>query len=318
MKVAIVGVGGVGGVFAALLTRAGVDVALVARGRILEALKSDGLQVSSSLGELSVRSVAAAADPSSLGRADVVVVAVKAWQVSEIAPRLLPLLKPDSVVIPVQNGVEAADQLQAVLPAGAVVGGICHVQAWIDRPGHVTHVGIPPLVTLGELSGKVSPRLEHIAEALKAAGMTVVLSSNIRADLWEKLLFVEPLGSVGAVTRVPVDVLRSVPESRAMLVEAMQEVSRVAASLGIQVHPEAVDRSMKRVDSLPAGSTASLQRDIADGRPSELEEQTGAVVRFAQRTRTAAPLHAYLRSALLPQELLARQKQPAATSRDRG
>ncbi len=308
MKVAVVGSGGVGGLLAGLLARAGIEVALLARGQTLQVLRTEGLHVTSPLGDFTIRPVVASADPSALGRADIVVVAVKAWQVSEVAPQLLPLLKPDTVVIPVQNGVEAADQLQAVLPAGSVVGGICHVQAWIDKPGHVTHVGIPPLLTLGELSGKVSPRLENIAEAFKRAGMTMVLSSSIRADLWEKLLFVEPLGSVGAVTRVPVDVLRSVPESRAMLVEAMQEVSRVAASLGIQVPGEAVDRSMKRVDSLRAGSIASMHRDIAEGRPSELEQQTGAVVRFAKETRTAAPLHAYLRSALLPQELQARQK----------
>jgi len=312
MKVVVVGSGGVGGLLAGLLARAGIEVALLARGQTLQTIRTEGLQVTSPLGDFTIRPVAASADPSALGRADVVVVAVKAWQVSEVAPRLLPLLKRESVVIPVQNGVEAADQLQAVLPAGSVVGGICHVQAWLEKPGHVTHVGIPPLLTLGELGGKVSPRLETIAAAFKRAGITMALSSSIRADLWEKLLFVEPLGSVGAVTRVPVDVFRSVPESRAMLVEAMQEVARVAAALGIQVAADAVERSMKRVDSLPAGSIASMHRDFAEGRPSELEQQTGAIVRFATEARTSAPLHSWLRSALLPQELQARQKQTAA------
>jgi len=312
MRVAVVGSGGVGGLFAGLLARAGIEVALVARGQSLQTIQTEGLHVTSPLGDFTIRPVAASADPAALGRADVVLVSVKAWQVSEVAPKLLPLLKPDSVVIPVQNGVEAADQLQAVLPKGSVAGGICHVQSWIDKPGHVIHVGIPPLLTLGELSGKVSPRLEAIAEAFKRAGITMALSSSIRADLWEKLLFVEPLGSIGAVTRVPVDIFRSVPESRAMLVEAMQEVSRVAAALGIQVRADAVDRSMKRVDSLPAGSIASMHRDIAEGRPSELEQQTGAIVRFATQTRTSASLHSWLRAALLPQELQARQKQTSA------
>jgi len=312
MRVAVVGSGGVGGLFAGLLAHAGIEVALLARGQTLQAIQSEGLHVTSPLGDFTIRPVVASADPAALGRADVVLVSVKAWQVSEVAPRLLPLLKPDTVVIPVQNGVEAADQLQAVLPKGSVAGGICHVQSWIDKPGHITHVGIPPLLTLGELSGKVSPRLEAIAEAFKRAGITMALSSSIRADLWEKLLFVEPLGSVGAVTRVPVEIFRSVTESRAILVEAMQEVSRVAAALGTKVRDDAVDRSMKRVDSLPAGSIASMHRDIAEGRPSELEQQTGAIVRFATQTRTSAPLHSWLRSALLPQELQARQKQTTA------
>lgn len=317
MKVAVVGVGALGGLFAALLQRAGIEVALVARGRMLEALEKDGLRVNSPLGEFTVRGVAASADPAKLGQADVILVAVKAWQVREIAPTLAPMIKQDTVVIPVQNGVEAADQLQAALPPGVVVGGVCHVLAWVDKPGHLTHVGIPPQLTLGELNANatVSPRLQVVAEAFKRAGATMALSSNIRVDLWDKLLFVEPLGSVGAVTRVSVDVLRSVPASRAMLVETMQEIARVATSLGIQVHPAAVDRSMKRVDSLPPGSTASMHRDIVDRRPSELEEQTGAVVRFAQQTRTAAPLHGFLHSALLPQELLARGKGTASSTR---
>jgi 2-dehydropantoate 2-reductase len=238
----------------------------------------------------------------------VVVVAVKAWQVSGIAAGLQPLLKQDSTVIPTQNGVEAADQLQAALPGRAVVGGVCHVIAWLAQPAHVVHQGIPPQLTLGELSGGVSPRLEKIAQEFKRAGMTMFLSPNIQSDLWEKLLFVEPLGSVGAVTRVSADVFRSVPESRAMVVDAMREIQRVSTTLGIQLRADPVERSMARLDSLPAGATASMHRDIVEGRLSELEEQTGAVVRFGRKANAPAPVHEWLRSALLPQELQARKR----------
>ncbi len=318
MKVAVIGSGGVGGLVGGLLARAGIDVAFLARGRTLHALQQQGLHVASPLGDFSIRPAVASSDPAALGRSDVVLVAVKTWQVMGIAPTLLPLLKHDTTVIPVQNGVEAADQLQAVLPTGTVVGGICHVLAWLEQPARVVHRGRAPLINLGELGGKVSPRLESIAETFRRAGISMALSPDIRADLWEKLMFVEPLGSIGAVTRVPVDVFRSVPESRAMLLEAMQEIQRISKALGIQLRPEASEISISRLDALPAGSTTSMHRDIVEGRPSELEEQTGAVVRFANETRSAAPVHAWLRSALLPQELQARKAEPGAAAKSTG
>lgn len=307
MRVAVVGAGGLGGLLGGLLARAGIEVAFLARGESLRALQREGLQVASPLGDFGIHPVVASADPVALGRADVVLVAVKAWQVSGIAPTLPPLLKQDSTVVPLQNGVEAADQLRAALPAEAVVGGICHVLSMVDKPARIVHKGIPPLITFGELNGSVTRRLEVIAEAFRGAGIKMALSANIRADLWEKLLFVEPLGSIGAVTRASVDVFRSVPETRAMLVEAMREVERVSGSLGIRLRAEAVEKSIDRADALPVGSTASMHRDIVEGRPSELEQQTGAVVRFASEARTAAPVHAWLRSALLPQDLQARK-----------
>jgi 2-dehydropantoate 2-reductase len=318
MLVAVIGSGGLGGLVGGLLARAGIEVVFLARGRTLQVLQQQGLRVTSPLGDFSIQPVVASSDPAVLGRSDVVLVAVKAWQVKGIAPMLLPLLKNDTTVIPVQNGVEAGDQLQAVLPTEAVVGGICHVLAWLEQPAHVVHRGKGPLITLGELSGKVSPRLEKIAEAFRGAGISMALSADIRADLWEKLMFVEPLGSIGAVTRVPVDVFRSVPESRAMLLGAMQEVQKISEALGIRLRPEAFEKSTARVDALPAGSTTSMHRDIVEGRPSELEEQTGAVVRFAKETRSAAPLHAWLRSALLPQELQARKVEMGAATSSTG
>ncbi len=315
MRVAVMGAGGVGGLLGGLLARAGIEVGFLARGPSLQALNEAGLHVDSPLGQFSIHPVVASADPAALGSADVVLVAVKAWQVSGAAPSLRPLLKDGSTVIPVQNGVEAADELQAALPPHCVVGGVCHVLAWVDKPAHVVHKGIAPLLTLGELGGSVTPRLEKIADAFRRAGISMSLSPNIRADLWEKLLFVEPLGSIGAATRVSIDVFRSVPESRAMLVEAMREVQRVSAALAIRVRPDAVERSMVRVDALPPGATASMHRDIVEGRPSELEQQTGAVVRFGRQANAAAPVHEWLRAALLPQELQARKTGAKPASR---
>jgi 2-dehydropantoate 2-reductase len=312
MRFTIVGAGGLGGLLGALLSRAGNEVSFVARGESKKVLIRQGIEVASPMGRFSVGPLRASEDPADLGAAEVVIVAVKAWQVPEVAPSLNPLLGPGTVVIPLQNGVEAADQLQRALRPGSVLGGVCHVLSWIEKPGQVVHQGSPPLVTLGELGERTGRRLEQLAEVFQAAQIKTVLSSNIRGDLWEKLLFVEAVGSVGAVTRVSADVFRAIPQSRSMLMAAMREVQAVAGDLGVQMRADAVDHALARVDRLPAGATTSMQRDIMEGRPSELEDQTGAVVRLGAKGRSSVPVHEFMLAALLPQERRARLPRAAA------
>ncbi|HYQ81541.1 MAG TPA: 2-dehydropantoate 2-reductase [Anaeromyxobacteraceae bacterium] len=305
MRIAMVGAGGVGGLFGGLLARAGEEVVLLARGSHLQAIRRDGLTVDSPLGRFTVRPQASD-DPAALGAVDAVVVAVKTWQVKEVAPRLRPLLGPATVVVPMENGVEAAAELQAALGAGPVAGGLCHVMAWIEGPGAVKHAGFGPKVTLGELAGGGSERLERLAAAMRKAGMEAAVVDDIRTALWEKFLFIDPLSSVGAATRAPVGEMLAVPETRALLLATMREVEALARKSGARLAPDAVDRTLKRVESLPADGTASMQRDVLAGRPSELHEQTGAVVRLGRAAQVPVPVHEALYGALLPQERKAR------------
>jgi 2-dehydropantoate 2-reductase len=237
---------------------------------------------------------------------DAVVVAVKTWQVKEVAPRLRPLLGPATVVVPMENGVEAAGELAAALGPGPVAGGLCHVLAWIEGPGAVKHAGFGPRVTLGELGGGGSERLERLAAALRRAGMEAAVVDDIRTALWEKFLFIDPLSSVGAVTRAPVGEMVAVPETRALLLAAMREVEALARKSGARLPQEAVERTLARVEGLPADATASMQRDVLAGRPSELHEQTGAVVRLGRAAGVPVLVHEALYGALLPQERKAR------------
>ncbi|HEY6105518.1 MAG TPA: 2-dehydropantoate 2-reductase [Anaeromyxobacteraceae bacterium] len=305
MRIAIVGAGGVGGLFGTLLKRAGEEVAFVARGAHLEAIRRDGMRVESPLGTFTAHAPASD-DPAALGTADAVLVAVKTWQVKEVAPRLRPLLGPATVVVPMENGVEAADELAAALGPGPVAGGLCHVLAWIEGPGAVRHTGFAPRVTLGEMAGGGSERLERLAAALRKAGMEAAVVADIRTALWEKFLFIDPFGSVGAVARAPVGELLSVPETRALLVAAMREVEALGRARGARLAPDAVERTLARVEALPPEATASMQRDVQAGKPSELHEQTGAVVRLGRDAGVPVPVHQVLYGALLPQERRAR------------
>jgi 2-dehydropantoate 2-reductase len=315
MRVAVFGSGGVGAYFGGRLARAGHSVAFVARGPHLEALRRDGLAVESVAGDFTVRPVEATSDPREIGPVDVVLVGVKAWQVRAAAEALGPLLGADTFVVPLQNGVEAADELGEVIGAGRVIGGLCRIMSFVAGPGRIKHTGIVPRIDLGEFDGRVSARVTALREALAAAeGVSAVVPPDIAVALWEKFLFIAPVSAVGAVTRMPAGVFRAVPETRAMLTESMVEILAVARARGVALGTDAVATTLAIVDGLPAEGTASMQRDILEGRPSELEYQIGAVVRLAARAGVAAPASAFLYASLLPAERRARASRPDSSA----
>jgi 2-dehydropantoate 2-reductase len=308
MRIAVIGAGGVGGVFGGLLAHAGNDVSFVARGEHLAAIRAGGLRVHGPWGTHTVR-VQVADVPSGLAGGapfDAILVCVKAGQVIEVAPRLRPLVGPDTVVVPLQNGVEAAARLAGALGEGPVAGGLCHVIAWREGPGEVRTTGTTMQITVGEMAGGGSPRLERLAAAIRASGAGAVVAEDVVAAAWEKFLFIEPFSSVGAATRAPLGVMRAEPRTRALLVAVAEEVAAVARALGVRIAPDAVARTVARYDELPPATTSSMQRDVVAGRPSEIEEQTGALVRIAGEVGVSVPAHDLLLAILLPQEAAAR------------
>jgi 2-dehydropantoate 2-reductase len=307
MRIGIVGAGGVGGLVAGLLARAGSDVALVARGAALAAIRAHGLRVESPLGTFTVP-VEAAAAPDELAPAHAVLLAVKAWQVPEVATAVRPFVAEGGFVVPLQNGIDAPDQCVAALGADTVLGGLCHMLSWIVEPGTVKHVGDTPRFTLGAWGAPLAGREAGLVRALEAAGMSVHVATDFPAALWEKFLFIASFGGVGAVARATAGALRATPETRRLLVAACGEVRAVAAAKGIALAADVVSRTVAFVDALPEGATASLQRDIVAGRPSELAALSGAVARIAVETGAPAPVHTMIHAALLPQERAARAR----------
>jgi 2-dehydropantoate 2-reductase len=309
MRVVVVGAGGVGGLVGGLLARSGVEVGFVARGAQLAALREHGLRVESARGSFHLERVDVSEDPAALAPADAVLVAVKGWQVGELAPRLAPLLSGGGgFAVPLQNGIEAADTLARSLGEDRVVGGLCHLSAWVESPGLVHHMGDVLRVTIGERRGGKSPRVELLAEALRAANMDVLVSDDIDVAVWEKFLFIAPFGAVGAVTRAPIGVVRTVPETRALVTSSMEEIAALARARGVRLDPKAVAKALAILDGFPPAVTASMQRDIQAGRPSELLDQTGVVVRMGREAGVAVPVNAFLLAALLPQEQAARAR----------
>jgi len=305
---AIVGAGGVGGYFAAVLARAGYPVSVVARGAQLEAIRRDGLRILSPKGDFTTKVEQASDKPEDLGPVDAVILAVKAWQVTEAATEMRPLLTPTTRVLPLENGVEATAQVQQVLGPKHSLMGLCRIVAFVVSPGCIRHGGLDPTIALGEPDGSaLSGNALALAEALKAAGVTVQTPPDIHAALWEKLIFIAALSGTGAVTRSTIGEVRTCPPTRELLRQLMEEVAAVARSRGIRLSEDVVKQTLAFVDASPADGTASMQRDIAAGKPSELEAIIGAVVRFGDETAVSTPAMDYVYASLLPQEKRARR-----------
>ena len=311
IKFAVMGAGGVGGYFAAVLARAGYSVALIARGEHAEAIRTRGLAIKSSKGDFTCKLAQVAESPAEIGPVDFVLLAVKAWQVPGVAPQLRPLLGPDTRILPLQNGVEATGQLDQALGRGSALMGLCRIISARTAPGQIVHGGLDPMIALGESDGSpLSPAGMELASALRHAGVTVETPPDIRAALWGKLVFIAAASAVGAATRSTVGECRTLAPTRALLERLMEEVAAVGRAEGVALGADLVPGLMAFVETIPAHGTASMQRDILDGRPSELESIVGAVVRMAAARRVPVPALETIYAALLPQETRARSATP--------
>jgi len=263
--------------------------------------------VESLAGDFTVRPAEATSDPREVGPVDAVLLCIKAWQVREAAAALGPLLAPETFVVPLQNGVEAADEVAQAAGRERVLPGLCRIMSFVAAPGRVRHAGVNPRIEVGEWDGVTTARLARLRDAFATArGVSFVVPPDIASALWEKFLFIAPVSAVGAVTRMPAGAFRGLPETRSVLVQAMSEIVSLARARGVRLDDEAIARTLAVVDGLPADGTASMQRDILEGRPSELEYQIGAVARLAAEARVPAPASTFLYACLLPAERRAR------------
>jgi 2-dehydropantoate 2-reductase len=306
MRVAVFGTGGVGGYFGARLAAIGVEVVFIARGEHLQAIRTSGLRLESVLGDVCVYPAHASDSPAAVGPVDIVLLGVKTWQVPDAIDDMRPLLGPKTFVVPLQNGVETPALLADRLGAAHVVGGVCATFSFIAGPGHIRHIGGTTFIKFGELDRQNTARVEQLRAAFDRAGVAVEVPADIHVALWEKCMLVVPFGGLGAVTRAPIGVLRTVPETRRLLERGMEEIYHVARARGIALADDMVAQAMALTDTVTPSGTSSLQRDIMAGRRSELEAWAGAVVRLGGEAGVATPVHAFLYASLLPMELRAR------------
>jgi 2-dehydropantoate 2-reductase len=299
MRIAIVGSGGVGGYFGGRLAATGADVTFIARGAHLDALRSGGFRLQSPKGDLHLPRVNATDDPGTIGTVDVVFFTVKLYD-TDAATRLLPpLVGPETVVVPFQNGVDSVETLTRAVGHAHVAGGTAYVAAVIAEPGLVLHTAMDRLI-FGELDGRRSPRLERLLAACEPAGFQATLSDHILIDIWSKFVRLSVFSGMTAVTRCPLGPLRDDPELLAMLQAAAMETMAVARASGVPLPAEVLGEMMTMVRGLPPQAKSSMLEDLERGKRLELPWLSGAVVRIGREHGVDTPIHRFIATVLHP------------------
>ena len=307
MKIAVMGTGGVGGYYGGLLAQAGHDVTFIVRGPSLQAIRDKGLQVKSVHGDFTVSPAKATDKPSQIGPVDVILFATKTYQTDEAAKLIKPIVGRDTAVVSLQNGIDAADRIGADVGMEHMLGGATWLSAAIEAPGVIGQYSQFRRIVLGEFDGRTTRRLKALYDVLQATGATVETSDNILKVLWTKFVFIAPVMAMGSLTRVTFGEYRSVPEARAVLIDALSEVAAVAKAKGISLDADVVAKTLAFIDGSAPAIKPSMQRDVESGKRSELESMIGVVVRMGKQYKVPTPVMQFAYAMLKPGELKAQQ-----------
>lgn len=301
MRIAVVGAGGVGGYFGGKFCQAGNEVVFLTRGKALEAIRQNGLSVKSIMGDFTVHPEVSD-HPDCVKGADLVMLCTKSWQIDEVGAAIRPYLEEDAMVLPLQNGADNAERLLQILPPKNVIGGLCKIVSKIDSPGVINHFSFVPEVIFGELSKEMSPRCQKIKSVFDGAGFRNKLSENIQRDIWLKFLFITSISALGALTRSVLGIMREDPFLREKIRETGAEIVKVGKSQGVDIDEKDIQIALDMIDNGDYNTTMSLQRDMMEGRPSELENFNGYIVQKGDELGIDTPVNDFIFYSLLPME----------------
>ena len=300
MHIAIMGAGAVGGYFGGLLSRAGHAVTFIARGAHLAAMRQRGLVLDTPNGRLVVDSARCVEQPSEVGLCDVVLFAVKAYDIEAAAAPLKPLIDGGACVVSVLNGVDHQDRIASVLGAGSVLGGLAMVSGVIVEPGLIRYTSAMSGLRFGEADGSMSARATAFRDACVGAGFTADLVPDIRVAQWAKFVGLATNAALTSLFRLPAGNIYHDPDTIPMATRAFGEVAAVARAEGIDLPADIVARTLAMHQSFPKTMYASMYHDLAKGRPLELDSFSGHVVRRGRALGVATPVHEMAWLALKP------------------
>jgi len=319
MKFVVVGAGAIGAYAGALLQLSGEDVTLIARGPHLRAMRENGVRIRLAGGEVEARP-RVTDDVSQAGVADVVLLTLKAHSLTEVAPRIAPIVGPDTAVVTMQNGIPwwyfyrhggewEGTHIESVDPGGIIernidssrlIGSVVYIATIISEPGVVQHIE-GNRVSIGEPDGSKSERCRRISEAFARSGLRCPIRSNIRQEIWVKLMGNLAFNPISALTGATLLEIIECPETRALSESIMAEVEALAARLGIDLGIS-IEQRIAGAAKVGHHKTSMLQ-DVESGRPIELEAIAGAVVELGEKLGIPVP---HSRSVYACAKLLAR------------
>jgi 2-dehydropantoate 2-reductase len=288
MRVGVVGAGAIGGLYGGVLARAGHQVCLLARGEQLRAIQSRGLRIQSPTFGTFVVNVPASDDPAELGQAELVLFAVKTYDLAEGVQAAHDMLAPEGSLVTFQNGLEAPDQVAVALGQERVLVGTTGLEVTILEPGVIGHLADWHYVTVSALNGPPTDRVAQTNATLRAAGINASVAPDGHRALWEKAFVLIPMATVTSVCRSAIGPIRDLPATRELALSVLDEVARVAGACGYEL-PEARERARGTIENAPPTMKASMARDFERGKRTELEALTGAIVRLAAAARVDVP-----------------------------
>lgn len=308
MEILIFGSGGVGGYFGGKLANAGFNVTMIARGKHLEAIKENGLEVESINGNFKVQPKLVTSDLTEVPTPNLIILGVKSWQLKDVALQLKPIIDSETMILPLQNGANNAGELLEIFPSKNVLAGLCHLISFMEKPGKIKHVAFDPRITFGEIDNSKTERVKKLKTVFDKAEITNYNPENIQVEIWKKFLFIATISGIGGLTRVPIDKIRSRDYLYKLMQKTAAEIKAVANAKGIPIEEKHLNQTFEVIKNQAEGTTASTQRDIMAGKASELENFNGFIVKEGEKLKVPTPVNKMLYELLLPMEREARRK----------
>lgn len=307
MNILIYGVGGVGAFFGGKLCTNRHHITMIARGEHLTAIQKNGLVIKSLTGDFTARPDLVTDDISKVPIPDLVIFGVKSWQLENGLKAILPYTTQNTLFLPLQNGANNAEILNAIVPKSQVLAGLCRMISFIEKPGVISNPDIPPTLLFGEQDNVRTERVENLLAIFAKAGISASIPENIQIAVWQKFLFITTVSAIGGLTKASIGAMRESKYIREVMRKTAQEVLAIAKAREILLPENTLVNTFSAIDRQDYKTTASTQRDIMRGKPSELENFNGFVVKEGKRLGVATPVNEMIYELLLPQEQVARR-----------
>jgi len=300
MKIATMATGGIGGYLAVRLGNSGHQVATIARGAHLEAIRQNGLVLETSGGSQSARPWIATSDPKDVGEVDVIIFGVKGDGLEPAARACRPMVGANTIVIPFLNGVEASDRLTDILPVENVGNGVAHISTTITAPGIIRQTGEFNRFIFAERDSRPSARIDALRKAIDEAGASAPATDDIDRDLWSKFVLFSAMSGVTAAARCTIADIKSNDHLSALFKAILAETASLGRARGVAL-PDTIEAEIwSMVEGMPPGMRASTAIDLEKGRPLEIEWVSGAVDRLSQAAGLQAPVNRTIYALLTP------------------
>ncbi len=301
MRIVVLGAGALGGYYGGVLARSGADVTFLARGATLDALRIRGLEVRSLLSGNFSQTVNAVGESVELEPPDLILLSAKTYDLDSAATTIAPLVGQHTSVLTMQNGIDHIDRLSAYMPRERIVPAVVYISSTVVEPGVIDQVGGSGQIILGEDSGGVSSRIDEIGAVLASAGIPIEKTNDIWLKLWTKFMVICAMSGVSALTRLTLQEIFDVPESRMLYRDVMAEVASVARAAGAGLPASAADDALRSILDMPSRpQRGSMAYDLLGGRRLELDSLNGAVVRLGDQLGVPVPMNRAIYHALKP------------------